>query len=155
MKGTITYPHWEIEIDDQLLNKITRLGEAHFPNEYGGFLIGYYASDGKKVHITDTILPKKFEASPNLFVRYGEGLEKIFLDYYNQQPQKYYVGEWHTHPNGLPIPSTIDVNGLQSIKNSDQVAILNPVLLIIGYMPAKVSYGAYVLIHDKVVKYEF
>jgi [CysO sulfur-carrier protein]-S-L-cysteine hydrolase len=93
-----------INVEDSLLSNIIDIGIKHYPNEFGCFLIGYYSTNQTQLNITDTILPNKYKATPYLFERDTIGIEDKLKNYYSQNPQKYYVGEWHTHPNNLPIP---------------------------------------------------
>lgn len=75
-------------------------------------------------------------------------------NYYSENPQKYYVGEWHTHPDNLPIPSSTDINAINSIANHKDVSITNPVMLIIGYNATKIELGFYVQFKNKLYRYE-
>ena len=144
----------KLQVEDYLLEELTEIGRAHYPNEFGGFLMGYYSNDKKVLTITDTILPNKYKATPSLFERDTKGVKQHFKEFYKGNPKKYYVGEWHTHPNNRAIPSTTDIEAIHSIRNNKGVAILNPVLLIIGYNNTDVEIRFYVLIKDKLYSYE-
>lgn len=143
-----------IEANDELLNGLVEKGKSHYPNEFGGFLIGYYSDNNKHLHITDTILPKKFKASKYSFERSANGIEKKLGSYYKENPQKFYVGEWHTHPDNSPIPSLTDISAINAIINNQNSSIANPVLLIIGYSETKVNFGFYVWFENKLYRYE-
>ena len=143
-----------IEADDDLLNKLVENGKSHYPNEFGGFLIGYYSDENKHLHITDTILPKSFKASKYNFERSTKGIEKKLGNYYKETPEKFYVGEWHTHPDNSPIPSGTDISAINAIINNQNACLTNPVLLIIGYSKTKVDFGFYVWFENKLYRYE-
>lgn len=143
-----------IEADDKLLNSLIETGKNHYPNEFGGFLVGYYSNDNRHLHITDTILPKSFKASKFSFERSTKGIEKKLGSYYKENPKKFYVGEWHTHPDNSPIPSSTDVSAINSIINNKNACISNPVLLIIGYSKTKIDFGFYVWFENKLYRYE-
>jgi len=143
-----------IEADDDLLNKLVENGKSHCPNEFGGFLIGYYSDENKLLHITNTILPKSFKASKYNFERSTKGIEKKLGKYYKETPKKFYVGEWHTHPNNSPIPSATDILAINAITNNKNSCLANPVLLIIGYSKTKVDFGFYVWFENKLYRYE-
>ena len=89
-----------------------------------------------------------------MFERETVGIKQDFKDFYEENPKKYYVGEWHTHPNNIAIPSITDIKAINSIRNDNGVAILNPVLLIIGYTDNHVEIGFYVLLKNKIYRYE-
>jgi len=57
----------ELVIDQELLDNIGKSGIVHFPNEFGGFLIGKYSDDYNTLFITDYILPKSYKGSRYLF----------------------------------------------------------------------------------------
>lgn len=143
-----------ISVEDSLLSNIIDIGEQHYPNEFGGFLIGHYSNNQTQLNITDTILPNKYKATPYLFDRDTIGIEDKLKNYYSQNPQKYYVGEWHTHPNNLPIPSSTDIKAINAITNHKDVSIKNPVMLIIGYNKIKIELGFYVQFKNKLYRYE-
>lgn len=143
-----------VEADDELLNSLVEKGKSHYPNEFGGFLVGYYADDNKHLHITDTILPKSFKASKYNFERSTNGIEKELENYYNEIPKKIYVGEWHTHPSNTAIPSSTDISAMNAIINNQNACLANPVLLIIGYSKIQVDFGFYVWFKNKLYRYE-
>lgn len=143
-----------MEIEDDLLNSLIDIGIKHYPNEFGGFLIGYYSETQTHVRITDTILPHKFNGTPYLFERDTIGIDDKLKQFYDEEPKKYYLGEWHTHPNNLPIPSSTDIKVINSIANHPDVSIKNPVMLIIGYNKTKVELGFYVQFKNKIYRYE-
>lgn len=143
-----------INIEDDLLDSLIIYGKRFYPKEFGGFLVGYYSDDFKDLYITDTILPKKYESTKYSFEREIIGLENIFKSFYSETPKKYYVGEWHTHPENLPIPSSIDIKAIKDITNHDRVSIKNPVLLIIGFNQQKVKLGFYVMFNEKLYIYD-
>jgi [CysO sulfur-carrier protein]-S-L-cysteine hydrolase len=143
-----------LEIGDLLLERIIDVGMQHDPNEFGGFLVGYYSEDYKQLNITDMILPKKYKATPYLFERDTVGVNERLHRFFKEEPKKYYVGEWHTHPRNLPIPSSTDYNAMVEITNHEDVAIKNPVLLIVGYRNKMVELGFYVMFKNKLYRYE-
>ena len=143
-----------MEIEDDLLSSLIDIGIKHYPNEFGGFLIGNYSETQTHVRITDTILPHKFNGTPYLFERDTIGIDDKLKQFYDEEPKKYYLGEWHTHPNNLPIPSSTDIKAINSIANYPDVSIKNPVMLIIGYNKTKVELGFYVQFKNKIYRYE-
>jgi integrative and conjugative element protein (TIGR02256 family) len=143
-----------IETEDKLLNSLVENGKSHYPNEFGGFLVGYYSDDNRYLHITNTILPKSFKASKCSFERSTKGIKKKLDTYYKETPQKFYVGEWHTHPDNSPIPSMTDISAINAIINNRNACLANPVLLIIGYSKTKVDFGFYVWFENKLYRYE-
>lgn len=143
-----------IEIRDELIEEIHHAGIKYYPNEFGGLLIGYYSEDKKTVVIEETILPKKYKSSRYNFERGSDGLKKKLEEFYSKDPSLIYVGEWHTHPDSLPIPSSTDLIAILGIINCETVLIKNPVLLIMGIDKEKYDLGFYVYFENKMCKYE-
>lgn len=143
-----------LEIDNELLRHLIEIGTKHYPNEFGGFLIGNYSVNQTHLTISDTILPNKYKGTPYLFERDTTGIDDKLKQFYAEDPKKYYLGEWHTHPNNLAIPSSTDINAMNSIANHPEVSIKNPVMLIIGYNKTKVDLGFYVQFKNKIYRYE-
>lgn len=143
-----------VKICDQVITKIVNAGLKHYPNEFGGLLIGIYSDDRLTVSISDTILPLTYKSSKVSFDRGNEGLKDLLLDYFDENPPRIYVGEWHTHPNASPLPSSTDIYALQEIVNSSSVNINSPVMLIIGLTQTNKEFGFYVYLNNKIYTYE-
>ena len=143
-----------INVNESLIEELVEIGKRYFPKEYGGFLVGYYNETFKTVYITDSVLPIKYENTSTSFKREPDGLEEIFKELYNKTPSQYYIGEWHTHPNGLPYPSIFDKKALNKIAADRSTSIKNPIMLIIGYDAKIASFAFYVSVNDKLYKYE-
>lgn len=144
----------ELIIEDDLLKHLGTIGVTHFPNEFGGFLVGYYADDFKTLFVKDFILPKIYKGSSFGFERSINGLEKIFNKLFNQKKQ-YYVGEWHTHPNGSTRYSQTDLNAMINTAECETVQITNPILLILSVNKSKMTNYSFYYYEDKqLIPYE-
>lgn len=143
-----------IFIEQRLIDKLVRYGRNHYPNEFGGVLVGYYSNDKRTVNIIESILPTDFKSTRTSFERGVEGLEEALEGYYDQDRPLIYVGEWHTHPDNSPIPSATDISAINTIINNKNTSIANPVLLIIGCSKSSVTFGFYVWFENKLFRYE-
>ncbi len=144
----------ELIVDQSLVDKLGAMGIEHFPNEFGGFLIGKYSSDFNTLHINGFILPSKYKSFPYLFERSSDGLEKK-LDKLFTEENQYYVGEWHTHPNGSTQFSQTDLNAMIEIGECETVYIKNPILLILSVSKEKLREFTFYLYDDqKLIAYE-
>jgi len=142
-----------IQIDAELVNYLYQCGTAHYPDEFGGLLIGHYADDQQTVVILNTVLPVQYKSTKWSFERGAEGLKEELMKYYAQTPCLFYVGEWHTHPDNPAIPSVIDLQALQEITASPEVNIQHPVLLIIKIDNAGYELGFFVRFRGRLYKY--
>lgn len=155
MKLINKYKELELNIEDNLIKKMSLTAINHYPNEYGGFLVGYYSSDRKSLTITDFIQPTKYKSHQFIFERSTEGIEKKLNELFNCENRQYYVGEWHTHPNGSTNYSSTDLNAMINIANSDSIRITNPILLIISISREKMNqFDFYLYDNKKLLRYE-
>ena len=102
----------------------------------------------------ETIVTKDNKSTKFLFERGKKGVFQKLTEYYNQQPKLFYIGEWHTHPDSSPIPSSIDRQAMKKITEDENVKIISPILIIIGIKPSKYSVGVYIQFNNKLYKYE-
>jgi [CysO sulfur-carrier protein]-S-L-cysteine hydrolase len=144
----------ELIIIPELLEKIKDTGKEHYPNEFGGFLFGYYSDCFHKLHLEKVLLPKKYSGFPCLFERSINGIENLFNEIYFEQGL-YYVGEWHTHPNGSSTYSNMDLQSMINIERCETVHIKNPILLILSVLEQKIrNYTFYLYSDGGLIEYE-
>lgn len=154
MKVINTENNLELIIEDDLLKEIGKLAIKQFPNEFGGFLVGEYTNNFKTVEITSIILPVEYKGTPTSFLRLTNDVSDIFNKVFNDTKQ-YYVGEWHSHPNGSTMYSQTDLNAMIEIVNCETVNIRNPILLILSINKNKVrKYTFYYYNNKKLTPYE-
>lgn len=105
-------------IPKQLLIKLHhyKQNESHH-KEAGGLLIGYKrkaASVDEAIHfeLTDCSTPHRFDKQSRFgFIRRsGSHIKKVLNAWANSNQLQTYLGEWHTHPEPHPTPSSYDIN---------------------------------------------
>lgn len=103
--------------------------------ETGGILIGRHGSDGWTVEVAEaTPKPKGSSAGWFTFRRSNEGLKLLLADRWERG--QHYVGEWHFHPGGAPMPSGLDDRAMERISHDNDYDCVEPVLVILGGRPA-------------------
>lgn len=143
-----------LHVEQELLTNLAEEGRIHFPNEFGGFLIGHYSDNLEILFVEDYLNPKVYQSSPVLFEREMDGMTEEFNIYYKNKKQ-YFIGEWHTHPNGTSHYSQTDLKTMIEIKKCSTVNILNPILMIISVDQEKLlEYSFYLLDNDRLKRYE-
>lgn len=121
-------------ITTDCLQKIKELSYDNYPNEFGGYLLGYYSNNGKIVFVVDIIVPTKYINSKVSFQPDKNSMNQELLKIHEDFEGKIrYLGEWHTHPNMSKEYSTIDYYSMMQIANSNEVAINNPLMLIVSF----------------------
>lgn len=154
MRFTNRHTGLSLEIEQALLDSMIESGRQHCPMEFGGVLVGYYSNDKRVAIATDFILPQRFQSSPTSFLRGDEGLKEILKSYFEKTPSQIYLGEWHTHPDSLPIPSSADINSMNEIYSSKDVNINLPLLIIIGLNRSGYQLGIYSNSNGIIRRYE-
>lgn len=128
-------------IEDDTISKILHEFKMAFPLETGGVLIGTICSN-RNLAIISNVLPAPSDSvhKPFLFLRGERGLSKQI----QSQFPLYYLGEWHSHPNGLPEPSSIDIKQMQSNAIEAHYGAKSPILLIVGENPESPKFQAFI-----------
>lgn len=62
-------------------------------------------------------------AMANLFIR---------EDYELSEHTRFYIGEWHTHPENIPTPSTLDYNSIEDIFQTASLVVPFLLMIIVG-----------------------
>ncbi len=76
------------------------------------------------------------------------------MNYFDSE-KRYYIGEWHSHPNGSTHFSHTDLNAMRQIESCETVTINNPVLLILSIGENGVNdYAFYLYSNGDLFKYE-
>lgn len=143
-----------IEISDSLISYIYETGKDHYPNEFGGLLVGQYSEGQQLCIISETILPLEYKSSKYSFERGRVGLMERLKKFYDASPSLIYVGEWHTHPDNPAVPSSTDLAALDEIVRHHEVYITNPILLIISITRSDCKPVFYVPHRNKIYSYK-
>ena len=117
------------------VSKLLRICSDSGSMEAGGILVGSYApTHDCAVVRAISGPPSDSRRGPTWFHRGVHGLQE-WLDRFWNLSRHYYLGEWHFHSQGSPLPSQLDVCQLKDIANSALYKCPEPVLLITGGDP--------------------
>lgn len=99
--------------------------------ETGGVLAGRYEEDGRVARVLAwSRPPRDSRRAPFGFTRGAAGLRRWLSELWPQGV--YYLGEWHLHPGGPPVPSGTDIGSLRAIADDPAYQCRSPLLLIVG-----------------------
>lgn len=102
--------------------------------ETGGILIGYYTGDELMAIVTEALPPPKDSIQCSRWFRRGvDGLRRILVNRWENEPRTYYIGEWHYHPASIVEPSGTDLTQMQNINTDPSYKCCEPIMLIAGY----------------------
>ncbi len=124
----------QIEIPNKLLKSMSSYEQSSNEDEKGGILLGKYDSANHCYCITEFTLPtKNDESGPLYFVRNKEAAQKVINSRWNESKGIInYLGEWHTHPQVRPVPSTVDLKLIRQIIREQSAVWPEVLMLIIG-----------------------
>lgn len=111
----------KLRIGPDLYRKMARaLGEASL-NETGGMLMGEQLTPGDFRLVDLTVAkrtggPAHFERSAE---EHGDALEGFFGSTGKDYGRFNYLGEWHSHPRDLPLPSGQDILAMRELLDED------------------------------------
>jgi len=101
---------WRIVTDEYFIKKMINLRAPRLPSETGGIIIGSYDFSRKIIYAVDLYsAPIDSYEYPSLFIRGHNGLKDIFENVKKITSDRlFYIGEWHSHPDGLPTQQSDD-----------------------------------------------
>ncbi|KZZ85544.1 Mov34/MPN/PAD-1 family protein [Bacillus sp. SJS] len=134
---------FKVSIPKQILSEVKKLCELAFPNETGGILIGSYSEELKCANVSEIIVaPPDSKSGPTWFLRGTNGvkrkLDRLWID------KKYYIGEWHYHPDCSSNLSSQDIKQMINISNNENYKCPEPILVIVGGKTNLWEYSTYV-----------
>lgn len=115
--------------------RVLELCGLAFPRETGGILVGAYNEALNSAEVSTASGPgRDARAGRTWFERGVAGLQELLGTFWRER-RGYYLGEWHFHPGGAPVPSPTDRRSLRGFATSSLYCCPEPVLLIIGGNP--------------------
>lgn len=122
------------------------MARAHYPKEVGTSLVGSYTEDGWRATVLHTSpLPADSTAGRLWFKRGIRGLKQYFSGLFAKSSgTTHYVGEWHSHPDGAPVPSREDDENMSAIVNDPDARCPECILVIVGYRRTRARIAVYI-----------
>jgi integrative and conjugative element protein (TIGR02256 family) len=125
---------FNLDLPGPIIDEMLKHCAKSYPMETGGILVGHYSDDCKFAHVTDLVPAPSDSISGRLsFQRGVRGIQKFLNQMWPRR--RYYLGEWHFHPDGSASPSGTDANQMRSIAYAASYHCPEPVLLILGGNP--------------------
>lgn len=123
-----------LEMTDYHFNQLIEHCVKKYPLETGGILIGHYSPDQKTAIVTEIIGPTQDSLhQKSNFFRGVKRLKGIINEKWRKG--EYYIGEWHCHPGGNSVPSSIDNQQMAVIAHDKKIKCPEPILVIISGKP--------------------
>lgn len=101
--------------------------------ESGGILIGLYI-DKYSIVISEITKPTEYDKKSRFsFNRSVKSIKNIILDKFkSSKGKKIYMGEWHSHPENYPHPSSTDLDSFLIQLNQNKLNSDILIMLIVG-----------------------
>lgn len=132
---TTTSNGWTIKYDAALVDKLKQARLAALPNEIGGSIIGITDLKARTLVIVDVLpTPPDSQSSPSHFIRGEKGQQEALEEVHGRTARVVdYLGEWHSHPDGVPArPSQNDESLLNTVHRKMSVEGLPALMVIVA-----------------------
>jgi integrative and conjugative element protein (TIGR02256 family) len=115
-----------VDVLDQLLELPSR------PYEVGGWLLGYWTADREQVMVTHATPPAR-RGTPFGITIDGRGHRPRFDEAWDaSEGLVTFLGDWHTHPGGPPIPSWRDQRAARRLATNEDFRTQHPLVAIVS-----------------------
>lgn len=135
----------KIRANNRLLELIGLDVARRYPRETGGLLIGYWIGPREAVLTNIVGSGPKAEHRAESFLPDTAWQRKQLAQIYRKSGRtETYLGDWHSHPNGRPIPSQQDKQTARDISEYSDARCPRPLMLIVGFDGHDFQLGPYV-----------
>lgn len=133
-------------ISDEALQDLSQMARNAAPLETGTPLVGEYSDDQSTAYVLAVgPLTQDSQGERSTFRRGVAGLNAFFASIFKKsRGRRHYVGEWHSHPGGAPIPSGTDDKNMFAIATDPKNRCPECVLLLASVVAGGVAMRAYV-----------
>ncbi len=133
-KSSPPAPSYRAVVPDSVIAEMAGYCAKARKRETGGILIGHYSDDHQTAFVREITDKPRDSAFTWLSFRRGtDGLRRLLEERWAEG--LYYLGEWHFHPGGSPLPSGQDRESMRDIARDPAYACEVPLLMIMGGKP--------------------
>ncbi|RDI09738.1 ThiF family adenylyltransferase [Flavobacterium sp. AG291] len=142
-----------IYISKDILDDIKNHLNHHYPKEFGGVFVGKLFHNS--ILIEKILIPDDYKNGRTIFVRHPGTLNQRLKSIFDTTKGKVvYIGEWHSHPDGAPLPSQTDISAMKEISETESINITSPLLMIASISKKKFEANFYKYFEKQLLKYE-
>lgn len=125
---------YAVEFSRSCVDEMVRLAIKHLPREVGTSLVGTYSDDGHVATVTGLApLTEDSKGGRFSFIRGSVGLGEFFRKlFHRSKGREHYVGDWHSHPGGAPVPSSTDSSNAFGIAKDVRTLCPECILVILA-----------------------
>jgi len=118
-----------------LLRRMLAAAERHGDYETGGMLIGYEGLARADEVVVTELIDGGPRARHNEYAFHPDGRwqrKELARVYTESGRVATFLGDWHSHPHGLPLPSDVDVETAARTAANERARAPRPLTVIIG-----------------------
>lgn len=137
----------KVWIADAAIRTILAEATDRAPLETGGMLVGYRGHDRPELVVTAATGPgprarhRRYTFAPD-----GHWQQRLLAAIYEQSGRvTSYLGDWHSHPDGRPLPSTRDLKTARKVSRRSSARAPHPITLILDVDDETVVIATYVI----------
>lgn len=137
---------YRVSLSKHAFDDMLRLARKHAPSEIGTALVGSYSDSGDEA-LVEELAPVSADSRSGRFTfhRGVAGLRQFLRRVFTASAGRtHYVGEWHSHVGGAPIPSPTDEQNMMQIASDPKAQCPECLLVIFGLNDPAVDLGVYV-----------
>lgn len=108
--------------------------------EAGGYIVGYQHSQTGNITLEDVSTPYSLDKRTRTRFVMHDPRHRLFL-FQRKFQKSYYMGVWHTHPQNVPIPSSIDWDDWYGTLEVDKTGCEYAFFVILGISEMRVWVG--------------
>ena len=137
---------YTVTVEYACFESMLQLAGERAPVEVGTSLVGSYTDDGHHAYVRSLApLTPDSQGGRFTFQRGVAGLRDFFRKVFKRsRGMTHYVGEWHSHVGGAPIPSGTDDTNTMEIARDPSALCPECILVILALREKKVELGVYV-----------
>lgn len=122
-----------IHIPDEVLFILDKYKQKKYQNESGGIVLGYVHEDNN-IYILKVSQPNTSDKASRYGFERDKKAAQIIVNskFYESEGKVIYLGEWHTHPEPNPLPSSVDIKMIKQQYKNNKINEVFLILLIQG-----------------------
>ena len=130
-----------VDILTTVLDEISRWLQTDITKpESGGYIVGYQHKDTRNIVLEDVSVPHELDIKSRIRFDIKDPYHDLFLRI-SQRKKSYYMGVWHTHPQDIPVPSSIDWEDWKQTLEVDKTGCEYIFFIIAGISGTRVWVG--------------
>jgi integrative and conjugative element protein (TIGR02256 family) len=129
--ASVNVDNYLFEIKQEVVNELKTNAQRE-GNELCGVLMG--AQVGDKHYRISKISPPCVKKHTRYGCERDAAMANQFIeeDYEQSEHTRFYIGEWHTHPENTPMPSALDCSSIKDIYQTASLVMPFLFMIIVG-----------------------